>query len=201
MKKKKLFIWLLVVLVVVVFIICLISILKSLNNKKELDVKVINSIEKYGYNLKDNEIDYYKELFNELKINLDSDNINEEEYAKTISKMFLTDFFSLENANNKNDIGGLDFIYSDYKDNFITKAKDTIYAYVENNLYGDRNQQLPLVKEVKINKIEKKKYDNLDDNAYYIEASIIYEKDLGYQTSCNLILIHSNKKLEIVSMN
>ena len=115
--------------------------------------------------------------------------------------MFLTDFYTLDNKINKNDIGGVEFIYSDYQDIFIKKAKDTIYKYLENNI--NRKQKLPIVNEVKITNIEIKNYgvNNLNfDNAYYLTCQIIYEKDLGYPINVNLILVENNNKLEIISM-
>ena len=117
--------------------------------------------------------------------------------------MFLTDFLSLNQTINANDIGGTEFVYSDYKETFIKKAKDTIYSYVESNIYGKRKQELPEVKEVKIKNTKKSSYTSSkinDEEAYYIECEIIYKKDLGYQKNASLILVHNNEKLEIVSM-
>lgn len=204
MKKRRLKTWpIIILLIFIILIICIISIISSLNNRKKISTETIDTIKKYNYNLKQNESAYYKELFKELKSELKKDKIDEEKYASIISKMFLTDFLSLDNAINKNDVGGTDFIYSTYKDTFITKAKDTLYLYLENNIYGDRKQELPIVKEVKITNIENKKYDGekLDDEkAYYIDCEVIYKKDLDYQEKVNLILVHNKDKLEIVSM-
>lgn len=203
MKKRRLKTWpIIILLIFILLVICIISIISSLNNNKKISTETIDTIKKYNYNLKQNENAYYKSLFKELKYELNKEKIDEEKYASIVSKMFLTDFLSLDNAINKNDIGGTDFVYESYRDTFITKAKDTLYLYVENNIYGDRKQQLPIVKEVKINNIEKKEYKGkvTDENAYYIECEIIYIKDLGYQKKINLILIHNKEKLEIVSM-
>lgn len=204
MKKRRLKTWpIIILLIFIILIICIVSIVSSLNNSKKISTEKIDTIKNYNYNLKQNESTYYKDLFKELKSELKKDKIDEEVYASIISKMFLTDFLSLDNAINKNDIGGTDFVYSTYKETFITKAKDTIYLYIENNIYGDRKQELPVVKEVKITNIEKKKYngEKVDDqDAYYVECEVIYKKDLDYQKKVNLILVHNNKKLEIVSM-
>lgn len=204
MKKRRLKTWPIIILLIsIILIICMLSIISSLNNSKKISTETIDTIKEYNYNLKQNESTYYKELFKELKNELKKDKIDEEVYASIISKMFLTDFLSLDNAINKNDVGGTDFIYSTYKDTFITKAKDTLYLYIENNIYGDRKQELPVVKEVKITNVENKKYDGEkvdDDKAYYIECEVIYKKDLDYQKKVNLILVHNKDKLEIVSM-
>ena len=58
-----------------------------------------------------------------------------------ISKLFVIDFYSLNSALNKNDIGGKEFVYRNYQEDFSKLAKETIYKYVENNIYGKRNQE------------------------------------------------------------
>lgn len=204
MKKRRLKTWpIIILLIFIILIICIINIISSLNNSKKISTETIDTIEKYNYNLKQNESTYYKKLFKDLKNELKKEKVDEENYASIVSKMFLTDFLSLDNAINKNDIGGTDFVYEDYRETFIKKSKDTIYLYIENNIYGDRKQELPLVKEVKITNIENKEYNGktkTDLKAYYVECEVIYKKDLGYQKKVNLILIHNNEKLEIVSM-
>jgi hypothetical protein len=205
MKKRRLKIWPIVLLVVfIILIVCIFSIVSNLKSSKKISTETIDTIEKYNYNLKENESTYYKKLFKELKQELNKDDIDEEKYASIISQMFLTDFLSLDLALNKNDVGGTDFIYSDYKDTFIKKAKDTLYSYVENNIYGNRKQELPNVKEVKIKSIKKSEYNGentSDNNAFYVECEVSYKKDLGYQKEVSLILIHNgDNKLEIVSM-
>ena len=136
MKKRRLKTWpIIILLIFIILIICIVSIISSLNNSKKISTETIDSIKKYNYNLKQNESTYYKELFKELKSELKKEKIDEEKYASIISKMFLTDFLSLDNAINKNDVGGTDFIYSTYKDTFITKAKDTLYLYIENTVF------------------------------------------------------------------
>lgn len=204
MKKRRIKTWpVIILIVVIVFMLCIINIFSSLKGKSENSIKVVESIEKYGYNLNKNETSYYKDLFKQLKNELLKEDTNEEEYVSIISKMFLADFYSLDNAINKNDVGGIEFVYKDYKDSFIKSAKDTMYAYVENNSYGNRKQELPIVKEVKITDIKNDNYSGdktSDENAFYVNLEIQYKKDLDYQTKVELVLIHSNNKLEIVSM-
>ena len=61
--------------------------------------------------------------------------------------MFVTDFYTLSTKVTNQDVGGLEFIYSKNKDNFKLKASDTLYKYIESNVYGDRKQKLPEVVE------------------------------------------------------
>lgn len=204
MKKRRLKTWSIIIFIVfLILIICIISIISSLNDKKRINTKTIDTIINYNYNLKENESSYYKSLFKKLKEELSKKSIDEEKYANIISQMFLSDFLSLDTTINKNDIGGTDFVYEEYKDSFIQKAKDTLYLYVESNIYGNRNQELPSVKEVKVISIKKDEYNGdtkIDKEAFYVKCEVLYKKDLGYPKNISLILIHNDNKLEIVSM-
>ncbi|MBS7020432.1 MAG: hypothetical protein KH135_00975, partial [Firmicutes bacterium] len=104
----------------------------------------------------------------------------------------------------RNDVGGVQFVYASYQESFLKTAMNGIYHYVENNIYGDREQELPEVVNVDmINMVQKEFVLNdevSDEKAYYVDLTISYAKDLGYQKSCTLVLIHNDKKLEIVKM-
>lgn len=209
MKKRKLrFDRVIFLLIIIVFIILGITLIgKGLGKKKTKKVeekKIIENINEFGYSLEENEGEYYNEQFNELKSILNSDTIDEEKYASTIAKLFIIDFFTLDNKISKADIGGVQFVYNDYRNDFEKYAKDSIYKSVKNNIYGDRKQDLPIVKNVEINNITNDNYyylDKEDDNAFFITAKIEYITDLGYQTNVDLVIIHSGQKLEIVKMN
>lgn len=200
MKKRRLKTWRLIIFIVFILLVsCILIILNSLKDRKKLSTKVIDKIESYNYTLTENETSYYKDLFKSLKTLLSKDTKDEKEYVTIISKMFLIDFYDLASSINKNDIGGVDFVYEGYKESFTKKAKDTVYKYVENNIYNDRKQKLPSVKDVKVNEIKNDSHKK-DKNAFYVKCEVIYTKDLGYPKEVNLVLIHSNNKIEIVSM-
>ena len=166
----------------------------KINHKKQVDV-----IEGYDYKLYDTDSHNYKKLFYELKDILNSSTINEEEYVKTIAKMFTMDFYTLENKSSSNDIGGTDFVYRKVLSNFEDKAKDTVYLYLENN----RDKELPFVEEVIVEKIDTTKYyylDTIDNNSYAVVVSIKYKKDLGYDKEKTLYFVHEDKKLSLVEI-
>jgi len=201
-KFKNISILILVVLFVILFI-CLKDIFSSLKNNGAKELVILDTIKGYDYELNENDSKYFTELFSELKTNLESKNVDEEKYAESISKLFVIDFLSLEGAVNKNDVGGVQFVYESYQESFIKKAKDTIYRYVENNIYGKRTQELPNVVEVNVTNLENIIYEGTkekDKKAYKVTLEVIYEKDLGYQKEVNLTLIHNDKKLEIAEM-
>ena len=202
--KTSLIITLLLIAVVLIMAYCVNDIIGSLKSDGEKKVEVLESIKGYYYELNENDSKYFKELFKQLKKELESDNVDEEEYASLLAKLFVTDFYSLEYSINKNDVGGKQFVYKDYQEDFVKYAKDTVYNTVENNVYGKRKQELPNIKEVKTTSIEKKEYSNengfSDDSAYYVDVKITYDEDMEYPTECSLIIVHSNDKLEIAEM-
>lgn len=169
---------------------------------KKTDMSVIEkTIPEYNYNLRSNTNDLYKDKFIQLEKLLETD-FNNEEYIKLISELFIIDFYSLEYKVTNTDIGGLDFIHTDIKDNFIAKATNTIYKYVESNIYNNRKQELPEVVKTKVESIDKIEYtyDKKSVAAYEVKVDITYEKDLGYEASKTLVFIKENNKYSIVEM-
>lgn len=200
--KKKVVI---LIILIVVLILCITGFIlyKTLSKNQVTEAKVIDSIEEYGYVLEDDQPKIYQDLFKELSKVLQAENVDEEEYARLISQMFSIDFYNLENKVSKNDVGGTMFISTDYVDNFTLKASDTVYKYIEHNLYNDRDQNLPVVTSSSVNKLENVTYEYEsinDDNAYEVTVNLEYEEDLGYPTEIVLTLIHNDKKLEICEM-
>lgn len=197
-KKVNKIITILIIILIVVLFSLIFKIIKELKNEVKETV-TLDIIENYNYKLMDNDTNYFKEEFRILKKNLENEKRNEEEYAKSIAKLFIIDFYSLSSAINKNDVGGVQFIKSDSQEIFIKKAKDSIYNNVENNMYEDRKQVLPNVKQVDIISIENKKQEK-DSNTYKITSMITYDEDLGYATSIEITLVQNNNLLEITSL-
>lgn len=176
----------------------------TLRGKEELpSAKNVDKIAEFNYYLDDNDSELYRNCFVELKEVLNND-INYDEYAKLLSSLFVIDFYTLDNKVTNMDIGGLQYLYPDIKDNFILKASDTIYKNVKSNIYGDRDQKLPIVTDVEIISIENVtfEYENtIDKNAYKIFIYLDYQEDLGYPNEVELTVIHVDKKLAIVEVN
>ena len=181
------------------------DIISVLKNNGASAVEILDTIKDYNYTLDENDSAYFKKEFKVLKKELEKKKVDEKKYAEQVSKLFVIDFFSLKNAINKNDVGGKQFVSADYQDSFVKLAKEGMYKYVENNIYGDRKQELPKVKQVKITEIKQDKAtfknDVTDEEAYFVTLTITYEKDLGYQEEAKLVLIHNDKKLEIAKMD
>lgn len=173
------------------------------------EAKKLDYIKGFDYELYDSSTELYQILYYELKDTLEADTIDYEKYAETISKMFVVDFYTLNNKVTNQDVGGLEFIYSNNKDNFSLKASDTMYKYIESNVYGDREQKLPEVSEILTSEVsvnaykytdEDSKFTISDDNGYIVKLTWSYKEDLGYQKSATIRLVHEDKVLSIVSV-
>lgn len=177
---------------------------ESIKPKEVKTAKVENEIAEYGYTLKSTRNDRYKKMFQELKDILSEDDVDEEAYLKQVSKMFIMDFYTLNDKLANTDVGGIDFVHTDAKTNFLEKSEDTVYKYVENDIYGNREQELPEVTEVTVDNIENIEYtigtDFTDDNAYQVEVSLKYKEDMDYPTKATLIFVHEDNKLSLVEV-
>ena len=201
MKKSRKIIISLIVIILIAIIGLIVY--KTVFNNSQEEVKIIKSIKNYDYNLKENETELYKTEFNELDKILSKKNVDYEEYAKSIAKLFIIDFYTLNNKLSKNDIGGTEFIKEDMRDNFIEEARSTFYKYVE--VIDGRTQELPEVSsitDVSVEKAEFKYSDNtIDENAYKVSISWDYVEDLGYEKEASMIIVKQDKKLYIVEMD
>lgn len=207
--KLKIKNWILILIGLIITTLIISFIIFVIINKKVdiNDNKIDNTVEKieqmnnYEYYLDENATEYYKQLYNELKDVLNGENLIDEEYAKVISKLFVTDLFTLENKITSSDIGGLQFIFAGFKEDFVNIAKTTLYSSVKSNIYGDRKQELPIVTNVEINSMVSSSftYQNNEYNSYNITLNIAYQKDLGYPTKYNLVLIKNDKYWQVVS--
>lgn len=200
-KLKKIFLLVLIIGLLVYIGVHIINNTKKQGPAKEIEV--IDTIDDFGYELNENETKYYKGLFDKLKEILKEENYNEEEYATIIAQLFVTDFYDLDSKIMKSDIGGTQFVYEGYREDFEKGAKAGMYKYVESNVYGDRKQELPVVKEVTQETIENNvfSYNNTSDsNAYYVTMNIGYTKDLGYPIKVGVVLIHNNDRLEVAKL-
>lgn len=201
--KKKVSIFVIIVILIIAAITFFIFLDSKKDDAETIKVEDVDTIEGYDYTLKSNSTKYFKDLFKQLKECLEADEIDEDEYAELVSKMFIADFFNLDNKISKNDVGGVQFVYEGFRDDFIKLVSTSIYKNVESNLYDDREQNLPVVTNVSIEKGDNTTFtygDQTDDNAYVMNFEIEYDEDLDYQTSGTLTLIHNDKKLEVAAM-
>lgn len=201
--KKKVVIILFIILVLIIagiFVFIIFSGKKD-NNTTNDPVQIKDNMENYDYYLTDNATSYYESLYKELEDILNEEEIDDNLFAKAIAKLFITDVFTLDNKVSSSDVGGLQFIHTKFKDDFINIAKTTLYSSVQSNIYGDRKQKLPIVNKVEIisEKTSTFTYKKVKYDSYVFNASIGYEKDLGYPIKYKLTLIKNDKYWQVVS--
>ena len=199
---KKIFV---IVLIIILIILLILFIKNNFSNTEPQEIKIINKIEKYDYKLKENKSKKYKKLFKELKQILNKEEINEEEYVKKITEMFIVDFYSLNDKRSQSDVGGVDFVLKDARENFLLVAEDTYYKYLESNIYDNRNQSLPEVDEVKIDNVTINPYsygEKVDDKAYLVKVSWNYTENefSSYQKNATLVFVHEDNKLCLIEL-
>ena len=202
-KGIRIFLTVIAILIVSLFIIWYLFFSDKKVAKK---VKVLNNIKEYRYELKDSHSKEYKSLFYDLKKILGKDTVDYKEYASTIGKMFIIDYYSLSDRIAKTDVGGVCFVHSAAVSNFLEKSENTIYKYLESNLYGGREQKLPKVKEVIVDSVEVNSFeylDTVDEEAYFVKLHWNYtdlDSSSGYQREAELVFVHEEKKLSLVEV-
>lgn len=202
MKKLNIIKWILVGLMVLILIAIFLYLIITFvfNNNKDKDIKLESKIEKYGYILNNNSTSIYKDEFYKLKEILEPEEVRYEEYATSMSKLFVIDFFTLNNKVTKDDVGGVQFLYESYKDNFVLQSTNTIYKYVDSNIDGNRKQELPEVSTIEVLEVKesKIKINEIEYDGYLVNLEWTYKKDLGYQNIIKLKLIKEDNKLFVI---
>ena len=162
---------------------------------------IISNITDYGYTLDDRDTDYMKKTFYELEDILASSEVDYEAYAGALAKLFVIDFYTLDNKINKYDVGSLEYILSSSVESFRLKAQDTIYRDVIDNTYRDRIQDLPEITNVEIVNTEDTTFMLNDEEveAIKVEMNYQYKEDLGYDVEGTIYLVRNDIKLEVAS--
>lgn len=200
MKKKYKKILKLIILIIIIIAILIFSKIFFGKEKVKNNVKVIDSIVDFSYTLDERDTKLMKDTYEELKKVLKEKDINYEEYAKVLSKLFVIDLFTMENKINKYDIACLEYVYPDNLNNFKLNVEDTLYKLLEDNTYGKRKQNLPIVSKVEVTNIEKSSYTINEENvdSYVVNLNWEYVTDLGYDKSATLTLVKKENKLYVV---
>ena len=168
--------------------------------KDKSPTKKLMSLDLYGYTLRERDIALYKTNFKDLERVLNENPINYEEYAKGIAKLFIIDVFTLDNKVASTDIGGLEFVHKDLKENFKDNMGATLYKNVKSNLDGTRKQTLPEVASIEVTEVFDTKYTYKKEeyDAYLVSLKWTYTKENDYQKKIKLTIINDNNILYIV---
>ena len=205
--KKKVKRIIIAIIIIVLLGVCAFLAKKMFFEKTEVqENKVLKTIDKYGYTLKDNKTSKYKKMFEELTEILAKEDIDEEAYVKKITEMFIYDFYSLDDKVSKTDIGGIEFVHKDVLNNFLVTAEDTYYKYVESNIYKNRNQRLPEVGDITIESVQNDSYTiaggATDEKAFIVKVNWEYTDSSfsSYQKTAELVFVHNDIRLDLVEL-
>ncbi len=194
-------------MLITIFILMLIAMVIAIfyfvfnSNREVMEVEVIDSIEGYDYSLSNLDSDYYRDEFYNLKDILSTDT-NRESYIKQVAKLFIIDLYTLDTKINKYDVGGIDFYHKDKVSMFNSKVSDTFYNTIVDNTYGDREQDLPVVKDVIVGSYDVSEYllGDTEVKSYIVTLNWSYESDMGYDTSSVVTIVDNDKKVEVVAL-
>lgn len=153
---------------------------------------------KFDYTLDKENTNLMKENFKELKDILANDNINYEDYAKTLAKLFIIDLYTIDNKKSMYDVGSLEYVYD--KENFKTRCQNTLYKGL-NDKSTRKNNEYPIVESINIDSFENGEFIYNDNKyeSYEITLSWDYKKDLGYDKKGKVTIIKIEDKLYVVS--
>ena len=206
-KKKLLICFILVVAIVGGYFVYI----NFIAEKQVSAPKVVDEIKEFNYVVNENDTKLFKKTFKELKDVLSKKEVDNKKYAEVISKLFVIDFFNLENKTSKNDVGGVQFVYNSYKTDFVDYARDGIYKQVSNSIDSKKNTSLPQVTSVKITKndtvvpssvFEHEDFANeTEANAYEIGIEWEYKNGTGFQKKAVITVVKDGDKLSIAKMS
>lgn len=200
MKKKYKYPLLLLILVIIVIVGLILFKLFFSKDKVKNNVKVIDSIVDFSYTLDERDTKLMKDTYEELKNILKEREIDYDEYAKVLAKLFVIDLFTMDNKINKYDVACLEYVYPDNLENFKTNVEDTIYKLMEDNTYGKRTEKLSIVNNVEITNEEESTFKINEEEvpSYVVTLNWTYDKDLGYDKNATITMIRKDKKLYVV---
>ena len=181
-----------IIMLIVVAFIAIYAIFVAIPSKKKKDEGIENINNKYILYKRDSGL--YKENFEKLRTILDTSPVDNKEYAETIVKLFVIDFYTLDNKDENTDIGGLQYVHSNLKDNLVLNASSTMYKYIKTT------KELPRVKSITSVDTSETTYkiNDKDYSAYAITINWEYDKDLGYEKQGTFIVVNDNENLSIV---
>ena len=199
--RKRFRVMLRIILVLIVLISIVLVAYLFVPREAETVYKEIDKIEKYGYILEDRDSELMQDTFSKLKNVLAKDEIDYNLYAEYLSELFIIDLFTLENKNNKYDVGGKDYVLPEAEENFELNVEDTLYKYLESKDGNSRGGEYPQVTNISLTSIEETKYsyNKEESDGYKLILEWDYDKDLDYPNKGEVIAMLKDEHLYVVS--
>ncbi len=199
--RKRFRVMLRIILVLIVLISIVLVAYLFVPREAETVYKEIDKIEKYGYILEDRDSELMQDTFSKLKDVLAKDEIDYNLYAEYLSELFIIDLFTLENKNNKYDVGGKDYVLPEAEENFELNVEDTLYKYLESKDGNSRGGEYPQVTNISLTSIEETKYsyNKEESDGYKLILEWDYDKDLDYPNKGEVIVMLKDEHLYVVS--
>lgn len=200
--KKKYKLPLILIVMLILIIAILIGFKFMFKDDKKTEVKVVDSIKEFGYTLDKRDSKLMKNTYEELKKVLNETEIDNEEYAKVLAKLFVIDLFTMDNKLNKYDVGATEYVYPDNLENFKLNVENTIYKTVESKTSNSRGK-LPIVSSVNVDTVKNGEFNIGEETkkSYIVNLTWEYEEDLGYDKSATITFVQVDKYLYVVEYN
>ena len=103
------------------------------NHNKPVEIKILDEVKDFGYQISDRDTKYYKEEFAKMKKIINADPIDTKQYAEYVARMFVNDLYTMSTKVNKYDVGGREFFYNTKVDMYDLKVMDTMYANLQDD--------------------------------------------------------------------
>lgn len=202
MKKNKL---LIIGLIVTLSLMIIIVALTFFELQRDYFSNTIKNAEgEVLYEISSNATEYQKLIFTELSDVIENEG-TPQEYAGSVVKNYVADFYTWSNKKGTYDIGGMQYVYQPEIVNIYNYAKDFFYRDLSYNIQTIGVENLLEVENVEITfsdfnaEIE---YNGQMYQSFYVTANWTYvQKEgfdtTGYQTSGEFSLIDRDGKIEI----
>lgn len=193
-KKQKIIVIFVAILLVVLAAFIIFKMTNKKSNNSPIEIKLLDSNEKYGYSLSDKDTELFKKEYDVLKDVLKKDSVDTKAYATQVSKLFIIDLYTLSNKINKYDIGGSDFFHKEKETMFESKVMDSLYSTLKDNTYGDRKQELPEVSNIEVVSVEENNYkmNDKEEDGFLVKLKWSYVKDMGYDDEGSIVVVSEN---------
>jgi len=193
-KAKKKYAVVFVVVLAIVF--SFVFILNKEDDKKESQKQTV------VYTEEENETKLMENIYNQLKIAVNRN--NKDDIGQLVGTYFICDYYTLSNKS-VDQIGGINYFYSDKKDDFKAYAQDDYYKNANQYINSSTNNQEVINYEILSYDKSNKALVGLEDYSYYDLKIEIYFNEINPiiktdTLSTTVTLIEKDQKFSVVAL-